>query len=48
VTGQQVPAGTQVPITFSLPANFGNGQFQTVSVSGQAVQVAFDKIDDIP
>ena len=48
VTGQHMPAGTTVPITFNLPANFGNGQFQSVMVGGQPVQVAFDKIGDIP
>jgi hypothetical protein len=48
VTGQQVPAGTQIPITLDLPANFANGQFQQVLVSGGPVQVRFDKIGDIP
>jgi hypothetical protein len=48
VTGQPVPPSTQVPITFSLPASFGNGQFLSVTVGGKPVQVAFDKIGDIP
>ena len=48
VTGQPVPAGTKVPITFNLPPTFGNGQFQPVTVGGKPVQVAFDKIGDIP
>ncbi len=48
VTGQQAPAGTKVPITFSFPGNFATGQFQTVNVAGRPVQVAFDKIGDIP
>lgn len=48
VTGQPVPAGTKVPIIFNLPANFGNGQFQSVTVGGRPVQVAFDKIGDVP
>ncbi|MPZ29574.1 MAG: hypothetical protein GEV13_01015 [Rhodospirillales bacterium] len=48
VTGQPIPAGTTVPIILALPANFGNGAFHTVSVGGNPVQVAFDKIDDIP
>lgn len=48
VTGQPVPPGTQVPITFNLQANFGNGQLNTVIVGGRPVQVAFDKIADIP
>jgi hypothetical protein len=48
VTGLPVPPGTKVQIAFSLPASFANGQFQTVSVGGKPVQVAFDKIGDIP
>jgi hypothetical protein len=48
VTGQTVPPGTKVVITFSLPTNFANGQFQTVTVGGRPAQVAFDKIADIP
>lgn len=48
VTGQPVPPGTQVQISFSLPPTFGNGQFQPVTVGGKPVQVAFDKIGDIP
>ena len=48
VTGQPVPAGTKVQITFSLPPTFDNGQFQKITVGGQPVEVAFDKIGDIP
>lgn len=48
VTGQPVPAGTKVPITFQLSGNFADGQFKTVNVGGKPVQVAFDKIGDIP
>ena len=48
VTGQPVPPGTQVQITFDLPTNFANGQFQQVSVGGRPVQVRFDKLGDIP
>jgi hypothetical protein len=47
VTGQVVPAGTQVQITFDLPQNFANGVHKVV-VAGQPVQVRFDKVDDIP
>jgi len=47
VTGQPVPPGTKVAITFSLPPSYGNGQFQTIGVAGRPVQVAFDKIGDI-
>ena len=48
VTGMPVPAGTQVPIAFNLPATFDNGQFQSITVGGKPVQVAFEKIGDIP
>jgi hypothetical protein len=48
VTGQLFPSGTKVPISFSLPVLFGDGQFHTVIVGGKAAKVAFDKIDDIP
>ena len=48
VTGQLVTPGSKVPIAFTLPADLGDGQFQTVMVGGRPVQVAFDKIGDIP
>lgn len=48
VTGQPVPAGTKVPITFQFSGNFANRHFKTVNVAGKPVQVAFDKIGDIP
>ena len=48
VTGLRMVPGSKLAITFNFPANFGNGQFQTVMVGGASVQVAFDKIADIP
>ena len=48
VTGQPVPAGTQVPISFSLPTNFNNGQPHQISVGGRSVSVAFDLIGAVP
>nr|WP_294516937.1 hypothetical protein [uncultured Rhodopila sp.] len=48
VTGKQVPPGTEVPISFLLPPSFDNGQWQTISVGGNSVKVAFDKVGDIP
>jgi hypothetical protein len=48
VTGLRMAPGSKIPITFNFPANFGNGQFQTVTVGNASVQVAFDKIADIP
>ena len=48
VTGHNVPAGTSIPLTVDWPANFANGQPQTIMVQGAPVQVAFEKIGDIP
>ncbi len=48
VTGQQVPPGTKIPLTTDWPADFANGRPQTVMVAGRSVQVAFEKIGDIP
>jgi hypothetical protein len=47
VTGLRIPSGSRLTITFDFPSNFGDGQFQTVTVQGAPVQVAFDKIADI-
>lgn len=48
VTGQPVPPGTKVTITFDWPTNFADGQYRAVHVGGQPVQVAFTKIGDVP
>jgi hypothetical protein len=48
VTGQQVPAGTKIPMTADWPADFANGQAQSITVAGRQVQVTFEKIGDIP
>lgn len=48
VTGQAAPEGTPVTIDFSLPPSFGDGEFQSITVGGATVQVAFHKIGDIP
>lgn len=49
VTGQPMPAGTQVTISFaSMPADMGHGTPQQVMVGGRPVTVVFTKIDDIP
>jgi hypothetical protein len=48
VTGQNVPAGGTVPVTFSLPAEFDDGKFHQVIVGGKPVGVSFNKIGDIP
>jgi hypothetical protein len=49
VTGQSVPGGQAFDLGFDLPANFANGQPQTVTgVGGRPVQVTFEKIKDLP
>lgn len=48
VTGQAIPAGTQVPIILAVPSSFANGSYHQVMVGGQPVHVAFNKIGDIP
>ena len=48
VTGQTVPPGTKIPLTVDWPVAFANGQPQPIMVSGQPVQVTFEKIGDIP
>jgi hypothetical protein len=48
VTGQNLPAGGTVPITFSLPARFDDGKYHPITVGGKPVGVSFNKIGDIP
>ncbi len=48
VTGQNVPAGGTVPVTFSLLAGFDDGKYHPVTVGGKPVGVPFNKIGDIP
>lgn len=48
VTGAQLPAGQSIPLTADWPANFADGNAQTIMVMGQPVQVTFEKIGDIP
>lgn len=48
VTGQPVPPGTQVQITFDWPTNFAIGQFQPVLVGDNRIMVALSKIGDVP
>jgi hypothetical protein len=47
VTGQQLPPGTKLNVTFDWPANFYNGAPQMITVNGGQVQVAFEKIADL-
>ena len=48
VTGQDVPAGGTVPISFSLPEGFDNGQYCKVIAGSKRVGVSFNKIGDVP
>jgi hypothetical protein len=47
VTGQQVPAGTSIPMTFDWPSNFTSGP-QQITVQGHPVSVTFEKVGDVP
>lgn len=48
VTGDQVPPGTEIPLTADWPKDFANGQAQQIIVSGNPVEVTFEKIGDVP
>jgi hypothetical protein len=48
VTGQDLPAGGTVAITFNLPAGFDDGQYHQVVAGGRRVGVSFNKIGDVP
>lgn len=48
VTGSTFPRGTSIPITADLPNDFSNGSIQKILIAGQPVNVAFEKLDDIP
>jgi hypothetical protein len=47
VTGQQVPPGTSIPMSFDWPSNFTSGQ-QQIAVQGRPVSVTFEKVGDVP
>jgi hypothetical protein len=47
VTGQQVPPGYSIGMTFDWPTNITAGQ-QQISVQGRSVGVTFEKVGDIP
>lgn len=48
VTGAQIPAGTDIPISADWPTNFADGASQAITVAGGEVQVTFEKVGDIP
>lgn len=47
VGGQQVAAGTSIPMEFDWPENFTSGP-QSILVQGKKVQVTFEKVGDVP
>lgn len=48
VTGTQIPAGTDIPLSADWPTNFADGTARSISVLGNEVQVTFEKIGDVP
>lgn len=48
VTGQQMAAGSKIPLSVDWPAAFADGAAQSITVAGRPVQVTFEKISDIP
>ena len=49
VTGDMLPAGTEIPIEFNLPSSFADGRSpHTISIAGRTVKVIFKKIGDVP
>jgi hypothetical protein len=46
VTGAQLPPGSKLSLSIDWPADFANGNAQTVSVGGLPVQVTFEKVGD--
>ena len=48
VTGAQLPAGSQIPLSVDWPTDFANGKPHPISVLGQQVNVVLDRISAIP
>ena len=48
VTGATLHKGQTLQITANLPLNFDDGQSHKLYISGQPVNVAFEKISDLP
>lgn len=48
VTGATLHRGQTLQITANLPLNFDDGQSHKLYISGQPVNVAFEKISDLP
>lgn len=46
VTGEHLPAGASIPMTFDWPVNFTGPQ--TISVHGRQVSITFEKVSDLP
>lgn len=48
VTGKQITQDTVMPMTGDWPLNFANGQKLVMFIWNNPVQVAFEKIRDVP
>ena len=48
VTGATLPQGQTLQITANLPLDLDDGQSHKIYLSGQPVNVAFEKISDLP
>ena len=48
VTGQMVPANSNIPVSVDWPADFDNGNPQQIAVLGNNVTVTFQKVADLP
>ena len=48
VTGERSAAGQKLDITLDLPAEFGDGSPQQVSVGGHPVTITAQKVGEVP
>lgn len=48
VTGDQLAAGTSLQLSAVWPATFADGSAQQIKIMNKPVQVAFEKIGDVP
>ena len=48
VSGQTFPAGTRVAARFTLPADYEGGGYTRIDLGGQPIEVAFEKVGELP
>ena len=48
VTGQQANQAMVIPLSVDWPANFADGNAQSIGVDGKPVNVTFEKLGDTP